>query len=134
MRLDSTHLKDLSSQNLFWRNWQSTCCQKTSPRNDRSSPPEVFQEKDVLKICGKLTRENSCWGVISIKLLCNFIEITLWHGCPSVNLLSIFSVLFFSSEQLWKAASKMKISKIKKMMIFFMRYIMVSGRRKVIYV
>ena len=26
----------------------------------------------------------------SIKFLCNFIEITLWHGCSPVNLLHIF--------------------------------------------
>ena len=38
----------------------------------RSSSPEVFLEKGVLK------------------LLCNFIEITLWHGRSTVNLLPIF--------------------------------------------
>ena len=33
-------------------------------------------------------------SVISIKLLYNFIEITLRHGCSSVNLLYIFKTLF----------------------------------------
>ena len=36
-------------------------------------------------------QENShaCQSVISIRLLCNFTEITFWHGCSSVNLLHI---------------------------------------------
>ena len=28
--------------------------------------------------------------MLSIKLLCNFIEIALWHGCSPINLLHIF--------------------------------------------
>ena len=48
----------------------------------RSSYPEVFLRKGVLKICSKLTGEHPCQS--------NFIEITLRHGyCPS-NLLHIF--------------------------------------------
>ena len=39
----------------------------------RSSPPEVFL--GVLKIRCKFTGELLCQSVISIKLLCNFIEI-----------------------------------------------------------
>ena len=31
---------------------------------------------------------------VSIKLLCNFIEITLCHGCSPVNLLHIFRTHF----------------------------------------
>ena len=38
----------------------------------RSSRPEVFLRKGVLKICSKFTGEHSCRSVISIKLLCNF--------------------------------------------------------------
>ena len=34
----------------------------------RSSHPEVFLEKGVLKICSKFTREHPCWSAISIKL------------------------------------------------------------------
>ena len=60
----------------------------------RSSHPEVFLEKGVLKICNKLTEEHLCRSVISIKLLCNFIEITLRHGCSPVNLLHIFRAPF----------------------------------------
>ena len=60
----------------------------------RGSPPEVFLGKGVLKICSKFTRKYPCRSVISIKLLCNFIEITLRHGCSPVNLLHIFRTPF----------------------------------------
>ena len=46
----------------------------------RSSHPEVFLGKSALKIYSKFTREHPCGSVISVKLLCNFIEITLRHG------------------------------------------------------
>ena len=32
------------------------------------------------KICNNFTGEHHFQSVISIKLLCNFIEIALWHG------------------------------------------------------
>ena len=47
----------------------------------RSSPPEVFLRKDVLKICSKFTGKHLGRIVISIKLLRN--------GCSPVNLLHI---------------------------------------------
>ena len=37
---------------------------------DRSSRPEVFLEKDALKICSRFTGEHPCRSVISVKLLC----------------------------------------------------------------
>ena len=54
----------------------------------------MFWSKAVLKICSKFNREHPRRGVISIKLLCNFIEITLWHGYSPVNLLHIFRTPF----------------------------------------
>ena len=45
--------------------------------NHRSSRPEVFLRKDVLKICSKFTGEHPRRSAISIKLLCNFIEIAI---------------------------------------------------------
>ena len=60
----------------------------------RSSPPKMFLGKGVLKICSKFTREHPWRSVISLKLQNNFNEITLWHGCSSVNLLHIFIALF----------------------------------------
>ena len=53
----------------------------------------VFLRKGVLKICTKFT-EHPFQSEISIKLLCKFIEITLRHGCSSVDLLHIFRTPF----------------------------------------
>ena len=61
----------------------------------RSSPPEVFSGKGVLKICSKFTGEHPCRSVISIKLQSNFIEITLHHGrSPSCKLAAYFQNTF----------------------------------------
>ena len=56
----------------------------------RSSHPQVFLEKGVLKICSKFTGEHPCQSAISIKLQSNSLEIALRHGCSPVNLLVIF--------------------------------------------
>ena len=56
----------------------------------RSSHPEVFLIKDILKICSKFTLEHPCRSVTSIKLQSNFIKITLRLKCSPVNLLHIF--------------------------------------------
>ena len=66
-----------------------TCC-KFNMVIQKQPPPEVFLGKDVLKIYSKFTEEHLCQSVISIKLFCNFVEITLWHRCSPVNLLYIF--------------------------------------------
>ena len=50
----------------------------------------MFLGKGVLKICNKFTGDHPCRSVILIKLLYNFIEITLRHGCSPRNLLHIF--------------------------------------------
>ena len=55
----------------------------------RSSHPEVFWEKRVLKICSKFTGEHPCRS-----LICNIIEIALPHGFSPVNLLHIFRTPF----------------------------------------
>ena len=67
----------------------------------RSRHPEVFLEKGILKIYSKFTGEHSCWSAISIKLLCNFIEIALRHGCSPVNLLHIFRTPFVKNTSGW---------------------------------
>ena len=56
----------------------------------RSSHPEVFLEKGVLKICSKFTGKHPCRSANSIKLQSNFIEIALRYGCSPVNLLHVF--------------------------------------------
>ena len=45
----------------------------------------------------KFTGEHPCWSVISIKLLCNFTEIALWHRCSPVNLLHNFRTPFLQN-------------------------------------
>ena len=57
----------------------------------------MFSRKGVLKICSKFTGENPCRSVISIKLLCNFMEITFRRGCSPVNLLHIFRRSFLGT-------------------------------------
>ena len=63
----------------------------------RSSHPGVFLRKSVLKICSKFKGEHSCRSMISIKLLCNFIEIALRQGCSPANLLHIFRTPFLKN-------------------------------------
>ena len=60
----------------------------------RSSYPEVFLEKGVLKICSKFTGERPYRSVI---LQSNFIEITRLHVCSPVNLLHIFRPPFIEN-------------------------------------
>ena len=44
---------------------------------------------------------HPCRSVVSIKLLCNFIQITLRHGCSSVNLLHIFRAPYTKNTSGW---------------------------------
>ena len=60
----------------------------------QKQPSEVLLVKGVLKICSEFTGEHLCRNVISVELLCNFIGITLWHGCSPVNLVDIFKTPF----------------------------------------
>ena len=64
--------------------------------NDKSSLPEVFLGKDVVKICSKFTGEHPYRSAI-----CNFIEIALWHGCSPVNSLHIFRTPFRRNTSGW---------------------------------
>ena len=48
-------------------------------------------------MCRKRIGEHPCRSVISIKLLCNFIEITLPHGCSAVNLQHTFKAPFYKN-------------------------------------
>ena len=61
----------------------------------------MFLGKVVLKICTKFTGEHSCRSVISIKLLCSFIEIKLQHGCTPVNLLRILKQFYWNHTPAW---------------------------------
>ena len=69
--------------------------------NLRRCHPEMFLKKAFLKICSKFKGEHPCRSVISIKLLCNFIEIALRHGCSPVNLLHISRTPFSRNTPGW---------------------------------
>ena len=71
------------------------------PTRSRSSRPEVFLIKGVLKICSKFTGEHLSRRVISIKLQSNFIELTFRHGCSPVNLLHICRTPFSQNISWW---------------------------------
>ena len=60
----------------------------------RSSHPEVFLRKGVLKTCSKFTGEHPCRNAISIKLQSNFVKIAPQQGCSPVSLLPIFRTPF----------------------------------------
>ena len=47
----------------------------TISRQSRSSRPEMFIGKDVLKKCRKFTGEHPCRSAISIKLLANLLKL-----------------------------------------------------------
>ena len=49
--------------------------------NNRSSRPEVFLGKGVLKICSKFTGEHPCRSLISIKLQSNWAWVFLLKSC-----------------------------------------------------
>ena len=57
--------------------------------------------RGVLKICSKFTGEHPCQSVISIKMLCNFIEITLRHGYSPAKFLHIFRKPFTKPTSRW---------------------------------
>ena len=73
---------DLSQNNYFLASfrWVQLLSRKSS-----SSSPELLLGKKILKICSKFTGDHQCQIVISIKLLCSFTEIALWHGCFPVD-------------------------------------------------
>ena len=51
----------------------------------RSSPSEVFSNKDTVQIRSEPTGEQTRRSAIPTKPLCNFIEITPMHGCAPEN-------------------------------------------------
>ena len=65
----------------------------------RSSTTKMVLEKGLLKICSQFTGEHPRRSVISIKLLCSFIEIVLWWRCSPTNLWILSRTLPDSSKQ-----------------------------------
>ena len=67
LRLGLSHLRYYKFRHNFQDCINLICV--CSLEIDRSSHPEVFLRKGVLKICSKFTGEHPCQSVISIKLL-----------------------------------------------------------------
>ena len=89
----SKHL-ELQSLKIFVTKPEQFHAGQCYKKHDGSSPPEMLLGEGVLKICSKFTGEHPCRSVISMKLLCNVIEIVLRHGFSPVNLLHIFRTPF----------------------------------------
>ena len=69
----------------------------------RSSPPEVFFNKDTVQIRSEPTGEQTRRSAIPTKPLCNFIKITSMYGCASR--IHITSAKHLSpGEHLWETA------------------------------
>ena len=88
----------------------------------RSSHLKVFLRNGFLKICSKFTGEHPCRNVISRKLLCNFLGITLRYGCSPVNLLHIFRIpsprntsewLLLNSTSIWNNSYMLRMLHVK---------------------
>ena len=65
-----------------------------------NSPLQVFLRNGVWNIWSKFRGEHPYRSAISVKLLCNFIEITFRHGCSPVSSLYVW--------HLWRAASNIR--------------------------
>ena len=64
-------------------------------------PPIGALKKRCSKKMQQFYRRHPCWSVISIKLLCNFIEVARWHECSPVNLSYTFRTPFPRSTSGW---------------------------------
>ena len=64
----------------------------------------MFVKTVALQLYSKYTGEQPCGNVISVKLVCNFTETALPHGCFPVYLLYISKTYF--EEHLWETASE----------------------------
>ena len=92
------------------------------------NPPEVFLGKFALNIWSKFRGEHSCQSVILIKLLCNLIEIKLWHECSLVNLLHIFQNSF-SEEHHSKTAFVSSTQSYSKVEVFILLYLLLKNQQ-----
>ena len=85
---------------ILWQRWKKLVTNKFID-SFKSSHLEVFLGKGVLEIYSNFTVEHSWRRAISIKLLCNFMEIALRHWCSPVNMLHIFRTPFPKNTSRW---------------------------------
>ena len=87
----------------------------------RSSPPEVFSNKDTVQIRSEPTGEQTRRSAIPTKPLCNLIEITSMHGCaPRIHITPAKHLS--AGEDFWETApvcqKSFKRLKFKKVIIY----------------
>ena len=85
---------------------------------------DVFITRCSENICSKFPGEHPCRSVISINLLCYFIETTLQHRCSPVNFLNIFRTSFLKKtygELLLKIFGKLFTWGNRGSYVFFLR-------------
>ena len=68
------------------------CLKVKNILTNKSSPPNEFLIKGILKTYSRFTEEHPCRNVISMNFQSNFIEIT--YGCSPLNELYIFRTSF----------------------------------------
>ena len=100
----TVHEKEISSKVVI-------LSQSIATRNntDQKQPSRRVLRKRCSENMLQIYRRHLCRSAISIKLQssfieitpCNFIEITLRHGCSSVNLLHIFRTHFLKNTSGW---------------------------------
>ena len=82
----------------------------------QKQPSRCVLRKRCSEICSKFTGEYPFRSVVSIKLLCSFIEITLRHGCSPASLLHIFRTPFP------KNTSGRLLLHVKSICMYFQKY------------
>ena len=65
-------------------------------KNCRNSSLRLFVETAVMQICRKFIEEHPCGIMISVKVLCNFTEITSSHGVP------LYICCIFANQIFWR--------------------------------
>ena len=85
-------------------------------------PPKGVTKKRCSENIQQIYRRTPCRSAISVKLLCNFIEITLPHECSPVNLLHIFRTSFLKNTPGWLLLFFCKLSLIFPKMKFKLEY------------
>ena len=103
----------------------------------RSSPPELFLlRKRCSENMQQIYRRIPMPKVDSIKLLCNFIDTKLGHGCSPVNLLLIFRAPFPESTSeglllffVWLKIQHLLLSNVKKLVYVKSFKILLGGNR-----
>ena len=81
-------------------------------------PPRGVLRKRCSEYMQQIYRRTPMPKCVSIKLLCNFIEITLWYGWSPVNLLHIFRTPLTKNTSVWlllyfQSSRKKNVSKKK---------------------